>query len=103
MKLYTMHFRVTAKDYQPSGPDNIVAVKKNKTGPDAKLKLNSDGTYTAMEDELKKYWDYGGGIDKVVFAGEIDDALFKPTLTDHDFVDEQVKSKKNGETVGYQG
>lgn len=100
MKLYTMHFRTVTKDYNP---DRYSAVKKNRVGPDAKLTLGSNGTYTAMEDELKKYWDYGDGIDKIVFAGEIDDALFRPTLTDHDFVDEQIKSKKNGEIVGYQG
>jgi len=100
MKLYTMHFRTVTKEYNPDG---IVAIKKNKIGQDGRLVLNASGTYTAMEDELKKYWDYGGGIEKIVFAGEIDDAHFKPSLTDHDFVDEQIKSKKNGETVGFQG
>lgn len=95
-----MYFRVTDKDYTP---ERKYALKKTKQGPDQKLYLTSDGAYTALESEVAKYWDYGGGIDKIVYAGEIDDALFKPTLTDHDFVDEQIKSKKNGETVGYQG
>jgi hypothetical protein len=100
MKLYNMYFLNVTKDYNP---ERLLAVKKNKHGADGKLVLNNSGCYTAMEDELKKYWEYGGGVEKIVFAGEIDDALFKPTLTDHDFVDEQIKSKKNGETVGYQG
>lgn len=100
MKLYTMYFRVTDKDFNP---EKRYALKKTKTGPDLKAYLTNDGGLTVMEDELKKYWDYGGGIDRIIYMGEIDDAYLKPTLTEPEFVDEQIKSKKNGETVGYQG
>jgi hypothetical protein len=100
MKLYTMYFRVTDKEYSP---EKKFALKKVKHGADLKAYLNADGGFMVMETEVAKYWDYGGGIEKIVYTGDISDDLFKPTLTDHDFVDEQIKSKKNGETVGYQG
>lgn len=100
MKLYTMYFRVIDKDYSP---ERKFALKKIKQGPDQKLYLNAEGGVTVLETEVAKYWDFGSGIEKIVYSGEISDDLFKPTLTDHDFVDEQIKSKKNGETVGYQG
>ena len=100
MKLYTMYFRVIDKEYSP---EKKFAIKKIKHGSDLKIYLTPEGGYTVIEAEVAKYWDYGGGIERVVYAGELNDELFKPTLTDHDFVDEQIKSKKNGETVGYQG
>lgn len=100
MKLYTMFFRIIDKDFNP---ERKYVLKKIKTGADLKIYLNIDGGLMVMEDEIKKYWDYGGGIERLIYAGEIDDAYIKPTLTEPEFVEEQIKSKKNGETIGYQG
>jgi len=100
MKLYTIYFRVTDKDYNP---ERKYATKKVKHGPDPKVYLNVDGGLTVLEDEIKKYWEYGGGVERLVFMGELPDERLNPTLAEPDFVDEQIKSKKNGETIGYQG
>lgn len=99
-KLYRMYFKTLDKDYNP---DRRYAKKKTKTGSDLKLYVCADGSITVLEEEIRKYWDYGDGIERIEYAGEMDDSYFKPVLAEADFVDDQIKSKKNGETVGYQG
>lgn len=101
-KLYRLYFRTTEKDFTP---DRRFAKKKVKgPQPDLKLYVNLvDGSATVLEDDIKKYWEYGDGIERLEFAGELDDSYLKPILSEPYFVDEQIKSKKNGETVGYQG
>ena len=100
MKLFVLYFRTAEKDYNP---ERRYVTRRTKVGPDIKYYLNSDGGYLVMEDEIKKFWELGGGIDRLTYVGELDDNYFKPTLTEPDFVDEQIKSKKNGEIIGYQG
>jgi len=101
-KLYRLYFRSTEKDFSP---DRRYAKKKMKgSTPDLKLYLSFfDGSVTVLENEIQKYWDYGDGIERLEFAGEMDDSYLKPTLAEPDFVDDQIKSRKNGETIGYQG
>lgn len=100
MKIYAMYFRVIDKEFSP---EKKYAIKKNPKGQDFKAYLNSDGALSVFEDEIKKYWDYGGGVDQLKYMGEVDDTRLNATLSEPDFVDDQIKSKKNGETIGYQG
>lgn len=100
-KLYRMFFRTVEKEYNP---ERRFAKKKTKTGPDLKVILSpTDGSITILEDEIKKYWDYGDGVERLEYAGEINDDLLKPSIMEPDFVDEQIKSRKSGELIGYQG
>lgn len=100
-RLYRLYFRTTEKEYQPS--ERKVAKKKVKSGPDPKVILSVDESLTVLEKEIAHYWEYGDGVVRLEYAGELDDSYLKPTLAEPDFVDDQIKSKKNGETVGYQG
>ncbi len=100
MKLYTIYFRAPEKEYNP---ERRVAIKKIPRGADLKLHLNAEGGYTVIETDIKKYWDFAGGIEKLLFIGDLDDALLKPYLAEPDFVDNQIRSKKNGDILGYQG
>lgn len=99
-RLYRMYFRTVDKEYQP---ERKVAKKKVKSGPDPKVTLSADESITVLEKEIPTYWDYGDGVLRLEYAGELDDSYLKPTLAEPDFVEDQIKSKKNGETVGYQG
>lgn len=100
MKLYTLQFRVVDKRYSP---ERLYAIKVNKTSSNQEVLLTPDGLLTVLEKDIAKYWEYGGGVAKVTYAGEMDDELFKPTMSEQDFVDEQIKSKKTGQVIGYQG
>jgi hypothetical protein len=99
-RLYRMYFRTVDKEYSP---ERKLVKKKVKSGPDPKIYLSSDESITVLEKEIAQYWDYGDGVLRLDYAGELDDSYLKPVLAEPDFVDEQIKSKKNGETVGYQG
>lgn len=100
MNLYRVTFRSTEKDYTP---ERKYAKKVVKGGPDLKLYLNLDGHIVLMEDELKKYWDYGGGVDELKWVGIIDEERLRPTLLEPDFIDEKIRSNKNKEILGFQG
>jgi hypothetical protein len=100
-KLYRMHFFKVETEYQPI--ERKYVKKKNKTSPDLKLYVGADGTTTLLEQEISKYWEFGEGVKLCEFAGEMDDSYLKPVLSEPDFVDGQIRSKKNGEIVGYQG
>lgn len=99
-KLYRVYFRTVDREYNP---DKKIAKKRTKVGPDLKVTLSEDGSLTVLEEEIKKYWEYGDGISKLEWAGELDDSYLKPILAEPDFVDNAIKSKKNGEILGYQG
>lgn len=98
MKLYTIQFRVIEKKYNP---ERVVAIKKIK-GNELEI-IIPPGGLTVLESELKKYWDYGGGPQTISFAGEIDDSYFHPVLSESEFIENEIKSKKSGEVIGYQG
>lgn len=100
MKLYSMYFRTPVKEYNP---DRLVAIKRIPRGVDPRVNLSAEGYLTVMEPDIKKYWEYGGGVEKLIYVGDVDDALLNPVLAEPDFVDEQIKSKKNGALIGYQG
>lgn len=95
-----MYFKVYDEEYNPK---RKLVKKVMKQEADLKEYVNSDGGLLVLEEELKRYWDWGGGIDKVVSVGEMNDKYFQPTLSEPDFVDNQIKSKKNGDVLGYQG
>jgi len=101
-KLFRLYFRSIDKEFS-STPERYYAKKVNKLKADDKLYLSADNSHTVLESEIKKYWDFGGGVAKVEFVGEMSDEYFTPSLSEAEFVDEQIKSKKNGEIVGYQG
>jgi hypothetical protein len=105
MRFYLIHFRTYEEEYNHSViPKRKYIVEKSRnSATDKKHYLNNEGGLLVMENEIQKYWKLGGGPDVIKFVGEMDDALFKPTLSEPDFVDDQIKSKKNGENVGYQG
>jgi hypothetical protein len=99
-RLYRMYFRNVEKEFSP---EKKYTRKKAKTGTDTKIYLSADESITVLEKEIAQYWDCGDGPLRIEFAGELDDAYLKPILSEPDFVDDQIKSKKNGETIGYQG
>lgn len=99
-KLFRIYFRSVEKEYNP---ERKYVKKKGKIGSDYKHFVSDDGSITVLEDEIKKYWEYGDGVSKLEFAGELDDNYLKPVISETEFVDEQIRSKKNGEIIGYQG
>ena len=72
-----------------------------------KLMLSVDDksyiTHGKSFSDLEKYSVYGGGIKTVELIGSIPDALFSPTISEPDFVNNQIISKKNGYMIGNQG
>lgn len=53
--------------------------------------------------ELASYWQYGGGVDSCIRVGEMNDSFFSPVLSEADFVETEIKSRKNGTLLGRQG
>jgi len=106
MKLYHVFFRTyTREGYQMD--DKFVVVKK-KGSLEWKKPVEKDprGGFRgvlATENDIKNLWEFGNGIDRLEFLGELDDSLFNPVLSESDFVADQIRSKKNNECIGYQG
>lgn len=102
MKFYTLYFRSVDKEHHPI--ERYYAKRPaTKIGTEQKIYLNPDCGLLVSEKDIKNYWDVGGGVVKLMLTAELDDALFAPTLSEPDFVDEQIKSRKNGDVLGYQG
>lgn len=98
MRIYTIFFHRYEKDYNPERSYVYKKGKKDKFFTDKERGL------LVTEADLTSYLDFAeDGIDKIVFVGELDDKLFAPLLAEPDFVDNQIRSKKNGEILGYQG
>lgn len=101
--LWRLSFRKVQEEYSHVGANagKKYIEKVNPRGPNEKHYIGQDGTMTVLEKDIKTWWDWG--VVTCTYAGEMDDSLFKPVLAEPDFVDEQIRSKKNGDLVGYQG
>lgn len=98
-KLYRVWWRLPEEDYQAKR----WYIKKVMTkGVDPRLYLSSDKTRTLLEEELKTYWDFGGGVEKLEYAGELDESYFRPRISEPDFVDMKIKSKVDDNLLGFQ-
>ncbi len=97
MKLFQLFFRTTDKEFSPDR--YYIKLKKNSD----KVYLDKEKGLLVIESDIKKWWEEGGGILSVEYAGELDDKLFQPVLAEPDFIDSQIRSKHNAEILGYQG
>lgn len=102
-KIYRMSFANVDKEYSSGKNTNYIKLRMPSGTPDKKQLVAVDGTLTVLEHEIRTYWEFGDGCIKCELVGEMDNNYFRPTLFEPDFVDNQIKSKKNGEIIGYQG
>lgn len=53
--------------------------------------------------DLGKYQVYGRGIEGISRVAELADGYFSPVIPEADFVENEIRSKKNGTILGHQG
>lgn len=96
MKIFRLYFRTPKKRYNDG--DRIYIEHMGK-----EIFLMPEGYLTVVENDVRLLWNAGGGIIKLEFLGEMPDSLFNPVLSEPDFIDEKIRSKKGGEVIGFQG
>lgn len=93
--------------------DKAFVFHKNDTLKTNKLVVGQDRTVILLETQLSKYWEYGAddytpssfisGYESMKYMGEMDDKMFSPVMSEAEFINNKIKSKKSGEVVGFQG